>query len=438
MKRIELAFCLAVLSFPVPAQTPKLVIVLSRHGVRAPLEDLGKYSRTSWPDLETAWGVKNLGDLTPHGLDAVTLLGAYYRAHYVANGLLNAATCSGNQIYFRADVTERTEQTAAGLVAGLGCGTVIHSCKDSAPACSDPKTDPLFHPVGSTKGVPDGSKAVSEINSQIGSLDHLLQKYRAPMDHLQSVLLCCSDPKACPPGTKDCTLPAITPSLSAVSGAKTIDWKGAFPVGSNVAEIFELEYANNMDLIGWGRVTPQSIEEMSLIHTVYFKYSQRTPYLAQIAGSNLAAYIVNTMGQTVTGVSRGQSAPAGSRFVALVGHDSNIANIAGVLGVSWTLPGYQTDDPAPGGALVFELYERQNPKRYVVRAYYQAQSLRQMRDAVTLTLHDPPERADLPMPACSDPGEPLECAYPKFQELVCRAIDWSFVSNADSICRARP
>ncbi len=53
---------------------------------------------------------------------------------------------------------------------------------------------------------------------------------------------------------------------------------------------------------------------MSVIHTAYFEYSQRTPYVAQIAGSNLAAYILNTMGQAVTGITRGQSAPAWSKI----------------------------------------------------------------------------------------------------------------------------
>jgi 4-phytase / acid phosphatase len=438
MRRLELALCLLAFCFTAPAQTPKLVILVSRHGIRSPLESMTKYTRTAWPDLQTAWGVQNLGDLTPHGQDVITLLGAYYRAHYVADGLLSAANCPDNQIYFRADTAERTQHTAMGLVAGLGCGTAIHSCADSTPLCTGTNTDPLFHPVGATKGVPDGQMAVAQITGRIGSLDQLLRRYRAPMDALQSALLCCSDPSVCPSGTKNCTLPAMTQSLTAGQGSKAVSWKGPFPVGSDAAEIFELEYANNMDMTGWGRVTPQSLHDMSVIHTVYFDYTERTSYLAQIGGSNLAAYIMNTLGQAVTGVARGQSAPAGSRFVALVGHDTNVANLAAMLGVSWTLPGYQTNDPAPGGALVFELHERENPKRYMVRVYYQAQSLRQMRDAVTLTLSERPGRANLAIPGCSDKSASLDCAYPKFQELVCKAIDWSFVSDTDSICSATP
>ncbi len=35
------------------------------------------------------------------------------------------------------------------------------------------------------------------------------------------------------------------------SGQQSGDLEGPFPVGSNVAEIFEMEYANNMDMTGW-------------------------------------------------------------------------------------------------------------------------------------------------------------------------------------------
>src|SRR5713226_584426 len=128
MRHLKLVLCLLAFCFPALAQTPKLVIVVSRHGIRSPLESMKQYTRTSWPDLQTAWGVQNPGDLTPHGQDVITLLGAYYRAHYVANGLLSAANCPDNQIYFRADTAERTQHTAMGLVAGLGCGTKIQSC----------------------------------------------------------------------------------------------------------------------------------------------------------------------------------------------------------------------------------------------------------------------------------------------------------------------
>jgi 4-phytase/acid phosphatase len=39
----------------------------------------------------------------------------------------------------------------------------------------------------------------------------------------------------------------------------------------------------------------------------------------------------------------------------LCGHDTNLSNLSGMLGLSLKLPGYQPDDTPPGGALVFSL-----------------------------------------------------------------------------------
>lgn len=44
----------------------------------------------------------------------------------------------------------------------------------------------------------------------------------------------------------------------------------------------------------------------------------------------------------------GSLGKAGDRVLIIVGHDTNISNIAGMLGISWLLDGYQRDEPPPG------------------------------------------------------------------------------------------
>ena len=56
------------------------------------------------------------------------------------------------------------------------------------------------------------------------------------------------------------------------------------------------------------------------------------------------------------------------------------------------------DDTPPGGALVFELWQRGN--RSFVRVYYTAQSLNQMRNATPLSTANPPDRVPVFVPAC--------------------------------------
>ncbi|HEY4299426.1 MAG TPA: histidine-type phosphatase, partial [Candidatus Didemnitutus sp.] len=64
----------------------RLAIILTRHGVRTPLqtnEVLDRYSGQPWP----AWTLAP-GMLTDHGYRQMVLMGQYYRDRYVAAGLL--------------------------------------------------------------------------------------------------------------------------------------------------------------------------------------------------------------------------------------------------------------------------------------------------------------------------------------------------------------
>ena len=66
------------------------------------------------------------------------------------------------------------------------------------------------------------------------------------------------------------------------------------------------------------------------------------------------------------------STPAGQQALLLLsGHDTNLSNLSGMLGLSWTLPGYQPDDTPPGGALIFTLW-RDPAGAYFVKVRYTA------------------------------------------------------------------
>jgi len=104
----------------------------------------------------------------------------------------------------------------------------------------------------------------------------------------------------------------------------------------------------------------------------------------------------------------------------LVGHDTNLTNIAGALDLSWLIDGRRDDTP-PGGALVFELWQEGSASDYSVRAYYTAQTLDQMRNATPLSLVNPPDRAPLFIPGCSKAD--ASCSWDTFRPAVREAID---------------
>ncbi len=111
----------------------------------------------------------------------------------------------------------------------------------------------------------------------------------------------------------------------------------------------------------------------------------------------------------------------GDRLLILVGHDTNLAAIAGALNLNWLIDGRRDDTP-PGGALVFELWKTPGKEEYSVRTYYTAQSLDQMRNATPLSLQNSSR-------ACSG-----LCTRLQSGRLLLRVEGVS----TDSLCRDRP
>src|SRR5208337_864299 len=122
------------------------------------------------------------------------------------------------------------------------------------------------------------------------------------------------------------------------------------------------EYTEGMadSNVGWGCVKGSDVRSLINLHTASTDYAQRTPAIARAQASNLLAHILLSMKQAATGkpVAGAISRPA-DRALYLVGHDTNLENISGLLNINWIADGRRDDTP-PGGALVFELW--MNPK----------------------------------------------------------------------------
>src|SRR5262249_32807744 len=154
-----------------------------------------------------------------------------------------------------------------------------------------------------------------------------------------------------------------------------------------------------------------------------------TPYLAQIRGSNLLNHIVQTMEQAVTHKTvKGALGTTDSRVVVIVGHDTNVSNLSGMLGLSWVLPTYQPDDVPPGGALIFSLWKSSNGEP-LVRLQFITQTLEQMHKATPLTMQNPPIIANLFVPQCSMAQDGYPCRWSNFKQLANSAIVPLFVEK---------
>ena len=380
----------------------KYVAIVSRHGVRSPTWDaarLNQYSAEPWPD----WGVPP-GNLTPHGQDLIKLMGSYYREWLSGEKLLGGAGChDAGRVYIRADKDQRTLETGRALAESLlpGCEIPIHSQPGG-------RSDPLF----SGAGTPDPERALAAVRDRLGPAPRkLIAEHREALETLQRIL-----------GGKPEAPAAIGVSLQ----GKSLELDGPFALGSTFSEDLLLEYTNGMQgaALGWGRLTRESLNRVLELHAVYADLMRRTPYVARARGSNLLAHVLHSLVQAQSGkATAGALGEPGDALLVLSGHDTNLSNLSGMLGLTWTLPGYQPDDTPPGGALIFSLW-RDPTGPYYVKLRYVAQTLDQMRNGQPLSLAAPPASQDVRIPGC--PAAEDACPWTTARALMQKAIDPQF------------
>jgi 4-phytase / acid phosphatase len=140
----------------------RLVIVLTRHGVRAPFNSndrMAKFASQPWPKWEVAPLIQ-----TPRGNLLIAYLGDYYHARFARDGVL-----SGNpdvdrpQVFIRTDNDQRTIETGRILGKALvpGGEPEIHSLPAGI-------RDPLFRPFQAHVGHADSALAVAAIQGRVG------------------------------------------------------------------------------------------------------------------------------------------------------------------------------------------------------------------------------------------------------------------------------
>ncbi|HVW22615.1 MAG TPA: histidine-type phosphatase [Opitutaceae bacterium] len=397
----------------------KLAVIVTRHGVRPPLvanKDIALYSADPWPQ----WSAPP-SYLTPHGRRQMVLMGAYYRELYTREGLLTGRPEEdGRSLHVYADSDQRTIETGRALAEGLapGAAVTIHSKAQGQP-------DALFTPTKLKLGGPSLAMGRAALLGRIGGDVQSIVTAEAPNFELLERILFGGD--GTPPPGKVALL--RMPWDARPGKAEVIDFDGPLHKAENLTDDLLLEYAEGMPMaqVGWGRMSRADLTRLLELHARYFDLTQRTFYMAQAQSSNLASHILDAMEQAVDPPA-GRSQAAGPRMIVLVGHDTNQANLSGLLSLEWQLPGTQPDPMLPGGALVFELRRHGGSGGWFVRAFYVSQSLEQTRELAALSLRSPPQTAPIFIPGCSGEEAGFEAPLEKFAALVRRRIDPRYVA----------
>lgn len=359
---------------PPAGMTVERVVMLYRHGLRAPLPDeIGAraYAVQPWPAWSTPASL-----VTPHGAAALRQLGRYDRTWFARLGLVPETGClDAAQVAIWTNTEARTVSSGHDLAEGLapGCGL---------PAAHLPldRRDPLFDAGAAVRDF-DGAGAVRTIEAETGGPAALIAPDRDAVGALEDILGCRAAPHPC-------DIAAAPASLTASRDGHGLALTGPIMVTSGTASVFLLEYAEGwpMPQVGWGRATPARLAEVSRLHALLFDVFDRSSAMRWRTAAALAPRV-------------SQLLASGPPATLLVGHDNNIAALAAILGVHFAVPGYAPDDPPLGGALGFEVLRDRAGERWA-RVFYQAQSLDQLRTLAPLTPDHPPAEEVL-QPRCA-------------------------------------
>jgi 4-phytase/acid phosphatase len=407
----------------------RLAIVLTRHGVRAPLSTndvMAALASQPWPKWEVGPAIQ-----TPHGNMLIAYMGDYYRSRFLADGLLSGDPATdGPRVFIRADNDQRTIETARIIGKAL-----VQAGEPDVHSLAEGTIDPLFRSVKANVGHPDPAVAAAAVLGRLGGdARNIDRAYATQLGELKGILYGTGGPPAGSPFDEP----------SAVVGRQgdpLVQVTGPLLAAERSTDSFILEYADGKPAadIGWGKVDGKVLTDLLALHELFFDLVCRTRYLAQVEGSNLASHILDTLEQGALGQPvPGALGPSSERVVIVAGHDSNIANIGGLLDLNWYVPGTQMNPLLPGGSMVFELWRRAgSPDAFYVRISYVTQSMDQMRDATPMTSAHPPSLAPIFIPGCSGPGPGFDAPLASFVRQARKVIDPAFIAP-DSFLSPEP
>jgi len=424
------------LAVPVRAQTIrdvddgttlKQIIIFGRHSIRSSATDtntLAQFSTNSYPVFV---GVP-MGYLTPNGREAERLLGSYFRDYLLHEGLLTGnASTDLSRSYFRANSIQRSNITATNFGAGLipGATIPVHSYSLLDTNTGRPVPDPVFDPILANVATAIPGRAEAEVQGIFGSGAAIASAYSSEYSLTRNVLF---PPRSVDPTTQAVTLAAYTPIPYTGSSINL----GGLNVMNAAIDPFVMQYTDGFPTgdVAWGRLTLDTLSQQTRLIVLLMNIEMRSPYIDRVQSSNAGSHVLRTMSQAVSGSNlRGAFGDAKSRVLVIISSDAYLAGLAGLLGVHWQLPGYQSDYCPPGGALVFELRQSKKTKGYLVRVFYTAQTFDQLRNRTLLTLDEPPATMQLTIPGGSSSATNLDVKFAAFKKLMNKAIDQKSVQS---------
>lgn len=424
MMKFRITALLAGLAFLVPLAAQRspvahdndsrlvYTIYLSRHGVRSPTGKASQYDRFSvapWP----VWSAQP-AELTRHGYELIRLFGQYDRSYLQAQGLFAEGCTDASRIKVYADSDQRTVETAKALVKGM-----FPNCSVPVEAKEEGVNDPLFHlPKGSITPQ-QGAHAAAAIAGRVGNEPSAItEAYRTELSELDRILTTCGVAQT--PHAR-ASIFDVPVSIDPGTGDHIAAMRGPINTSATLTENILLEYTEGMPDkdVAWGCVDGAKLRSLINLHTASSDIVLRTPAVAVPQASALLRTIDRSLTQAITShPTPGALGKPGDKALFLVGHDTNLTNIAGALNLNWLLDGRRDDTP-PGSSMIFEVWRTHG--QYSVRVFFTAQTLEQMRNLTEFSGDTKPSRVPVFVPGCSAADD--SCTWAGFDHVLRKTIE---------------
>ncbi|CNH78916.1 MULTISPECIES: bifunctional glucose-1-phosphatase/inositol phosphatase [Yersinia] len=374
------------------------VLVMSRHGIRAPLVNYGDMLSSATPDKWPEWSTPG-GYLTPKGAELEAMMGGYFRQWLAETKLLKSTGCpTPTTVFTYANSLPRTIDTAQHFLFGAfpGCNVPVTHQKEIG------KMDPVFNPIITLDVTPEfKEKALASINQHAGpgGVEGLNKRLQPNYDLLSNILDYKNSP-ACLVDKK-CDW-SMQPTEIVLVQNKEPGITGPLKLGTGASDAFMLQYYEGFPAkdVAWGRI--QSSEEWRKlidIKNLYHETLFGSPAIADNAAEKLVGFISSALdpqGEKTPNELAAQKA----KFAVLVGHDSNIASLLAALKTKeYQLPDQYERTPI-SGKVVFERWKDIKQNKDLMKIEYIYLSTEQIRHKTPLSLQAPPKRVTLEIEGC--------------------------------------
>lgn len=350
------------------------VVILSRHGIRTPLQNTLEFLEQATPFKWPKWD-HPYGYLTTRGGALEVYFGRYLATWLENQHIQYQATSSDVFVY--ANSLQRTVATAQFLTAGAFAGYDI-PINHKYPI---EKMDSMFDPSLRNDSDEFKQAVIKDIDETVTA--ESIYKNLAPAYEILADILDYKHSKFY--AQYQCDLADI-PVEVYLKKHEEPALLGALAIGVSAVDAFLLQYYSGFpkEQIAWGRINSQAQwQQLIQIRNQYLNLVCRTKTLAKHSATELINMINNLMHHD------------DRKIHLLVGHDSTIASLFGALDFEhYQLPNQYETTPI-GGKVILQRFRHLESGTHYFKAEYVYQSFEQLFSGAQISMNNPPQHFTL-------------------------------------------